>query len=66
MDELKRARGLQFSTRVAVLSLFGMMNWIYTWHNSRIDAGADQLASEMGDILLRGVIGGTKARKDGR
>ncbi|MGA9307079.1 MAG: TetR/AcrR family transcriptional regulator [Candidatus Sulfotelmatobacter sp.] len=66
MDELKRVRGLQFSTRVAVLSLFGMMNWIYTWHNSRIDADAGQLASEMGDILLRGVIGGTKARKGGR
>src|SRR5271155_5283545 len=37
LDELKSARGLQFSTRIAVLSLFGMMNWIYTWHNSRVD-----------------------------
>jgi TetR/AcrR family transcriptional regulator, cholesterol catabolism regulator len=66
LDELKRKRGLQFSTRIAVLSLFGMMNWIYTWHNSRIDADAGQLASEMGDIFLRGVINGSKARKDGR
>ena len=30
LDELKADRGLQFSTRIAVLSLFGMMNWIYT------------------------------------
>ena len=66
MDELKRVRGLQFSTRIAVLSLFGMMNWIYTWHNSRIDADAGQLATEMGDIFLRGVMTGTKAGKDGR
>jgi AcrR family transcriptional regulator len=66
LDELKRVRGLQFSTRIAVLSLFGMMNWIYTWHNSRIDADAEQLASEMGKIFLRGVMGATKARKDGR
>ena len=66
LDELKRDRGLQFSTRIAVLSLFGMMNWIYTWHNSRVDADADQLASEMGDIFLRGVMKGAKARKDGR
>jgi AcrR family transcriptional regulator len=66
MDELKRVRRLQFSTRIAVLSLFGMMNWIYTWHNSRIDADAEQLASEMSEIFLRGVTKGAKARKDVR
>jgi len=66
LDELKRDRGLQFSTRIAVLSLFGMMNWIYTWHNPRVDADAAQLASEMGDIFLRGVMTGGKERRDGR
>ncbi len=66
LDELKRDRGLQFSTRIAVLSLFGMMNWIYTWHNPRVDADAGQLASEMGDIFLCGLMTGTKARKDAR
>jgi TetR/AcrR family transcriptional regulator, cholesterol catabolism regulator len=63
MDELKRERGLEFSTRIAVLSLFGMMNWIYTWHNSRIDADAENIAREMSDIFLRGVMNGTKGRK---
>jgi hypothetical protein len=61
MDELKRDRRLQFSTRIAVLSLFGMMNWIYTWHNPRVDADAEQMAGEMGDIFLRGVAGGKGA-----
>ncbi len=56
MDDLKRERGLEFSTRIAVLSLFGMMNWIYTWHNPRVDADAKQIAKEMGDIFLRGVM----------
>jgi len=56
LDELKSQRGLQFSTRIAVLSLFGMMNWIYTWHNPRVDADAEQLAREMSDIFLRGVM----------
>jgi AcrR family transcriptional regulator len=64
LDELKRVRGLQFSTRIAVLSLFGMMNWIYTWHNSRIDADAEQLASEMSEIFLRGVTSGARVRKN--
>jgi len=63
LDELKSDRGLRFSTRIAVLSLFGMMNWIYTWHNSRVDADAGQLASEMSDIFLRGVMTGVKGRK---
>jgi AcrR family transcriptional regulator len=64
LDELKRDLGLQFSTRIAVLSLFGMMNWIYTWHNPRVDADAEHLAREMGDVFLRGVMNGAKARKD--
>src|SRR5580700_1074613 len=60
LDQLNSDRRLQFSTRIAVLSLFGMMNWIYTWHNARVDADAEQLAREMGDIFLRGVMSGNK------
>jgi AcrR family transcriptional regulator len=66
LDELKSDRGLEFSTRIAVLSLFGMMNWIYTWHNPRVDADAEQLAREMSDVFLRGVMNGSKVRKDVR
>src|SRR5271157_2227340 len=66
LDQLKLDQGLQFSTRTAVLSLFGMMNWIYTWHNSRVDADAAQLATEMSDIFLRGVMSAGRAPKDGR
>src|SRR5437879_9515703 len=64
LDDLKRDRGLQFSTRIAVLSLFGMMNWIYTWHNPRVDGDAEPLAGEMGDIFLRGVLAGSAARRE--
>src|SRR6202165_1538645 len=60
LEDLKRAQGLEFSTRIAVLSLFGVMNWIYTWHNPRVDADAEHLAGEMGDIFLGGVINGSK------
>jgi AcrR family transcriptional regulator len=66
LDGLKRERRLELSTRVAVLSLFGMMNWIYTWHNPRVDADAEQLARNMGDIFLCGVMAGVKGRRDGR
>jgi hypothetical protein len=66
LEDLKRARGLEFSTRIAVLSLFGMMNWIYTWHNPRVDADAEHLATEMGDIFLRGVSSERGTRRGGR
>jgi TetR/AcrR family transcriptional regulator, cholesterol catabolism regulator len=62
LDDLKREFGLQFTTRIAVLSLFGMMNWIYTWHNPLVDADAEQLAREMSDIFLSGVMNAPKAR----
>ena len=63
LDELKLERGLQFSTRLAVLSLFGMMNWIYTWHNPRVDADAQEISREMGDIFLSGVMSSGKNRR---
>jgi AcrR family transcriptional regulator len=62
LEDLRRAKGLQFSGRLAVLSLFGMINWIYTWHNPRVDANASALAGQMGDIFLRGVTHAGKAK----
>ncbi len=57
LEALKRTWGTAFNSRIAVLSLFGMMNWIYTWHNPRTDADAGELARQMGDIFLHGVRG---------
>jgi TetR/AcrR family transcriptional regulator, cholesterol catabolism regulator len=62
LEDLRRDRKLRTSTRIAVLSLFGMMNWIYTWHNPRVDANAAAIADEMADIFLSGV----SAAKAGR
>jgi AcrR family transcriptional regulator len=55
MDSYKQAKGLEFSSRIAVLSLFGMMNWIYTWYNPRVDGEANELARQMGDTFLHGI-----------
>jgi AcrR family transcriptional regulator len=55
LDRYKKDNGLQFDSRTAVLSLFGMMNWIYTWYNSRLDGGAEKLAREMGRVFFRGI-----------
>jgi len=55
VDGLKTAKGLHFNSRVAVLSLFGMMNWIYTWYNPHVDGDAKVLAHEIGDVFLGGI-----------
>ena len=57
VEALKRARRLAgLNTRLAVLSLFGMMNWIYTWHNPKVDPGAAACAEQMEEIFLRGIL----------
>ena len=43
------------TTRTAVMGLFGMMNWLYTWYNPRTDPDAETLARELSDLFLRGV-----------
>jgi|SRR5580658_54776 AcrR family transcriptional regulator len=63
MEDLRRERGLDFSPRTAVMSLFGMINWIYTWYNPRVDGNAEALAEQMGNIVLNGIVHGGKPRK---
>jgi TetR/AcrR family transcriptional regulator, cholesterol catabolism regulator len=43
--------------RVAVLSLFGMMNWIYKWHKPKVDPNAEELTNAIVRIFLHGVRG---------
>ncbi len=63
VDDLKRTKTLDFSSRTAALSLFGMMNWIYTWYKARLDGNAEELAQEMGNIFLNGLSGRPAKRK---
>lgn len=54
------ARGLAdgLNPRLAVLSLFGMMNWVYKWHNPKVDPGAEELTDAIVRIFLHGVTKG--------
>ena len=63
MEDLRRRRGLDFNTRTSVMSLFGMINWIYTWYNPRVDGNADVLAERMGNIVLNGIVRSVKPRR---
>ena len=63
LEDLRREKGLQFSGRLAVLGLFGMINWIYTWHDPRVDLNAGELAAEMSNLFLRGVLNPGKTKR---
>lgn len=56
VEELKGERAADIDTRIAVLGLFGMMNWIYTWYKPRVDVDAAELARQMGDMFLHGIL----------
>ena len=55
------ASGAGINIRVAVMGLFGMMNWLYTWYKPRIDPDSEALAAEITGIFLGGIRSGTIA-----
>ena len=56
-EEMRKAgTARRLNPRVAVLSLFGMMNWIHTWHRPQVDPQADVLAEAMAGMFLHGVM----------
>jgi len=42
--------------RVAVLSLFGMMNWTYKWHKPSVDPDATELTAAIVGLFLHGIL----------
>jgi AcrR family transcriptional regulator len=56
----------ELNPRIAVLSLYGMMNWVYKWHNPKVDPGAEELAGTISDIFLRGVLHGRHGARAGQ
>ena len=42
--------------RLATFSLFGMLNWLYTWYRPGRDAPVEVLSREMSHIFLKGFL----------
>jgi TetR/AcrR family transcriptional regulator, cholesterol catabolism regulator len=63
MEDLRHSAASISTPRTAVMSLFGMINWIYTWYNARVDGNAEALAEQMGNIVLNGIVHGGKPRR---
>ncbi len=50
--------GTEVKPRVAVLGMFGMMNWLYTWYRPELDGTADDLAAQMSVLYQKGLAAG--------
>jgi len=55
VEALKRDKSLKFNSRIAIMGLFGSINWLHTWYNPRVDGEATALARQVGDVFLRGI-----------
>lgn len=47
--------------RVATMSLFGTLNWLYRWYNPKKDRPPSALANQISTQFLHGVLGVSKA-----
>ena len=46
----------ELNPRTTVMSMLGMMNWIYNWYDPKRDGRAPDLARQMTEIFLRGIL----------
>ncbi len=60
-----REGGQSIDLRVATFSLFGMMNWIYTWYQPKRDLSLPQLMEQMLRIYFLGILEAGKAPAPG-
>ena len=58
LAEIEQTNGpAHVNRRVATYSLFGMMNWIYTWYNPLGDFDVGILSQSMSRLFLGGYVG---------
>jgi len=59
VEELAAKRGMkEIPAGVAAFLLFGMMNWMYTWYDSKRDGSASDVARAVQEIFLNGALKG--------
>ena len=49
--------------RVATFTLFGMMNWLYTWNRPGRDVPVGRLVEEVTSLYLEGYLGGSASSR---
>lgn len=55
IDELSERSQQKLDSDVAALALFGMLNWVYMWYNSRRHRDLKKLEEQLSSILINGI-----------
>lgn len=64
IGELRSRNGDKgMNVRVVTFSLFGMMNWIYTWYHPKRDLALAELIDQMLRIYFFGILRGAEAQE---
>jgi len=65
MGELQEQEGAKgIDLRLATFTLFGMMNWIYTWYQPKRDLALPQLVEQMLRIYFFGLLNSPGAQEE--
>ncbi|MGH7770880.1 MAG: TetR/AcrR family transcriptional regulator [Candidatus Binatia bacterium] len=64
IGELQQSEGGKgMDLRAATFSLFGMMNWIYTWYNPKRDLSLPELINQMLRVYFFGLLKGGEVQE---
>lgn len=64
IEELQKQEGGKgLDLRAATFSLFGMMNWIYTWHHPKRDVALAELIEQTLRVFFFGILKGGKTQE---
>jgi AcrR family transcriptional regulator len=61
--QVQKEEGGGIDLRAATFSLFGMMNWIYTWYHPKRDLPLSELIEQMLRIYFFGILKGGKVEE---
>jgi TetR/AcrR family transcriptional regulator len=62
MNGAGRGRAESARSRHVTLFIFGMLNWVFMWHDPPRDRPVEELGEEMLDLVLNGLRPGKKGR----
>lgn len=55
---IERGSAKGVDSRLATLSLFGTLNWIFMWYEPGRDAGSEEMSHQLTRLYLHGLAGG--------
>jgi len=62
VEDLKQSQHLKFNNRIAIMGLFGSINWLHTWYNPTVDGDAAAVGREISNVFLHGICRSSRGK----